>query len=400
MTFILRVIFPLNIALGRMPKLEKDFNKYPDSVRFVRVASVYLEQGRHEEAIKLCQQGCRKYPNSSLGLFVLAKSYIAIGDYEKAFEVSSRSCLRIPDSSSGLRLHAEICIKLGNFRMALENLRLACKIDPYGKNEIEKIKFLESKINFKNADEQLDYEAFVDGQETYVADISSTILKDSTEAINPDYDVKVELRESCKIEKDKVDVQTKGQNRDKGELHIESGFQVEKDCDENKVITPEELVAQSFASASILDSKNSGSLEHLDSHSYMSSKSSQPILAPKIDDNGDLPTIRGFSDNSLLTEYDQDGNFDLGGAKEHDLSKLAQEIDAEEEGVVDVALLPEADEFESNVDGRNISTRTLAEIYNLQGLTEKAIEVYQELLSNDPENVELRKKLSALKAKI
>jgi len=174
-----------------MPKLEKDFNKYPDSVRFVRVASVYLEQGRHEEAIKLCQQGCRKYPNSSLGLFVLAKSYIAIGDYEKAFEVSSRSCLRIPDSSSGLRLHAEICIKLGNFPIALENLRLACKIDPYGKNEIEKIKFIESKINFKNADEQLDYEAFVDGQETYVADISSTILKDSTEAINPDYDVKV-----------------------------------------------------------------------------------------------------------------------------------------------------------------------------------------------------------------
>ena len=73
-----------------MPKLEKDFSKYPDSVRFVRVASVYLEQGRHEEAIKLCQQGCRKYPNSSLGLYVLAKSYVAIGDYEKAFEVSSR----------------------------------------------------------------------------------------------------------------------------------------------------------------------------------------------------------------------------------------------------------------------------------------------------------------------
>ena len=50
MTFILRVIFPLNIALGRMPKLEKDFNIKVESIvnldsliDFVKENGVYTD---------------------------------------------------------------------------------------------------------------------------------------------------------------------------------------------------------------------------------------------------------------------------------------------------------------------------------------------------------------------
>ena len=76
---------------------------------------------------------------------------------------------------------------------------------------------------------------------------------------------------------------------------------------------------------------------------------------------------------------------------------MFQEIETEG-GVVDVALFPDVEESELSHDGQNISTPTLADIYTVQGLTDKAIEIYQELLGDDPGNVELRKKLSALRA--
>ena len=46
---------------------------------------------------------------------------------------------------------------------------------------------------------------------------------------------------------------------------------------------------------------------------------------------------------------------------------------------------------------KHIATMTLAEIYAIQGLTQKAIETYRRLLAQDPNNTILRSKLESLK---
>ena len=46
--------------------------------------------------------------------------------------------------------------------------------------------------------------------------------------------------------------------------------------------------------------------------------------------------------------------------------------------------------------GREIYTETLAELYAGQGATDKAIEVYQKLIANDPDNEELTRRLTEL----
>ena len=51
----------------------------------------------------------------------------------------------------------------------------------------------------------------------------------------------------------------------------------------------------------------------------------------------------------------------------------------------------------SQTEEKRIATMTLAEIYTIQGLTQKAIETYRELLAQDPNNTILRSKLESLK---
>ena len=47
---------------------------------------------------------------------------------------------------------------------------------------------------------------------------------------------------------------------------------------------------------------------------------------------------------------------------------------------------------------QRITTPTLAEIYTIQGLTQKAIETYRELLDQDPNNDFIRRKLEELES--
>ena len=91
---------------------------------------------------------------------------------------------------------------------------------------------------------------------------------------------------------------------------------------------------------------------------------------------------------------------DLGNdASNSELLRLLQEI--EEEKSAKPAPAPEepptpADSEPSAPKSKRIATMTLAEIYTTQGLTQKAIETYRELLEQEPTNTIIRSKLSSL----
>ena len=88
-----------------------------------------------------------------------------------------------------------------------------------------------------------------------------------------------------------------------------------------------------------------------------------------------------------------------------ELLRLFQEIETQGQddgdGALDLAPDPEgiegggADEDEDE-DRQRITTLTLAEIYAIQGLNQKAIETYRDLLEQDPENDFIRRKLQEL----
>ena len=96
---------------------------------------------------------------------------------------------------------------------------------------------------------------------------------------------------------------------------------------------------------------------------------------------------------------DEDRDALYGDTDDSELFRLLQEI--EEEKVPEPVPTPEepptpADSEPSAPKSKRIATMTLAEIYTTQGLTQKAIETYRELLKQEPTNTIIRSKLASL----
>ncbi len=82
-----------------------------------------------------------------------------------------------------------------------------------------------------------------------------------------------------------------------------------------------------------------------------------------------------------------------------ELSRLLQAIEEDKATEPTPALsepLTAADSTPSTPKNNRIATMTLAEIYTTQGLTQKAIETYRELLQQEPTNPIIRSKLASL----
>ncbi len=89
---------------------------------------------------------------------------------------------------------------------------------------------------------------------------------------------------------------------------------------------------------------------------------------------GDDELLRLFQEIETQGRDDDDGALELGSAQAS----------------------AERDEPEKDEDRQRITTLTLAEIYAIQGLNQKAIETYRDLLEQDPENDFIRRKLQEL----
>jgi len=356
--------------VDELSKLEEEFGKYPSSIRFVRLVSLCLDKGRSQEAIALCEKGCETYKKYALGFYFLARCYFSVGDFERALEASTHSCLLGPENPSGLRLHAEICRSLGQYAIAIESLRRAFQMDPFGASVSEKIDELKSEIALEMPNTQIIERPNTYTEKAQNCDDLSKTAQGFSNISALDGLAAVEMSENCKAAREKwghlsADVGCKESRSNTVGIEPESYVEDRKvwnQSDNQNVMTPEELVAQSISSVS------------------------------------ELTNMGDLSDNSLLIENDSEDSPVLSEEPGRDLFRLFQEIETEGGAVVDVALFPDVEESELSDDVQNISTPTLADIYMVQGLTDKAIEIYQELLVDDPGNVELRKKLSALRA--
>ena len=96
----------------------------------------------------------------------------------------------------------------------------------------------------------------------------------------------------------------------------------------------------------------------------------------------------------------------LGPRDDDELIKLFQEIETqqtqelEDHAAMSSSSIPSVPEDEAVEDedeaDRQIATVTLAEIYTIQGLTQRAIDIYRQILDHDPDNEEIRGKLADL----
>ena len=92
----------------------------------------------------------------------------------------------------------------------------------------------------------------------------------------------------------------------------------------------------------------------------------------------------------------------IGGLRargDDELLRLFQEIETQGSDEVDAPIeVGDLIDIDAEEERQRITTPTLAEIYTIQGLTQKAIETYRELLDQDPNNDFIRRKLEELES--
>ena len=89
----------------------------------------------------------------------------------------------------------------------------------------------------------------------------------------------------------------------------------------------------------------------------------------------------------------------LGARGDDELLRLFQEIETQGSDEVDASIeVGGLIDMDMEEERQRITTPTLAEIYTIQGLTQKAIETYRELLDQDPQNDFIRRKLEELES--
>lgn len=81
-----------------IPALETKLTANPSSPVFARLASFYLTEGKAEQAIQICVQGLKKFPEYATGHLILGRAYEAVGRNVEAM-LEYRKVLRaLPDN--------------------------------------------------------------------------------------------------------------------------------------------------------------------------------------------------------------------------------------------------------------------------------------------------------------
>ena len=158
------------------------------------------------------------------------------------------------------------------------------------------------------------------------------------------------------------------------------------------------LVLQSLRQAAYFDPFDTSLAEQIDrfaSQTHQEAPEPEEVAAVVSAAPVEVPQPQALPPNQSPDDRD-----DLyGDTDDLELLRLLQEIEEEEAAKPKPA--PEepptpVKSEPSTAKSKRIATTTLAEIYTTQGLTQKAIETYRELLKQEPNNTIIRSKLSSL----
>ncbi len=84
--------------------LERHLSAYPASPLFARLASLYIERDRPAQALKLCLQGIRLYPEYPTGMLMIARAQIMLRQYGDARQTLHELLRILPSCTAAQRL--------------------------------------------------------------------------------------------------------------------------------------------------------------------------------------------------------------------------------------------------------------------------------------------------------
>jgi len=102
----------------------------PGSLAFAALADAYRKAGRSREAVELCREGLRRFPEYATARLILAKALRDGGDPEGALAEVRLILERNPGDAPAHRLAGELERAVGRIPDAVAHLRQAVALDP------------------------------------------------------------------------------------------------------------------------------------------------------------------------------------------------------------------------------------------------------------------------------
>lgn len=84
--------------------LERHLVAYPASPLFARLASLYIDNNRPAQALKLCLQGIKLHPDYPTGLLMIARAQIMLRQYSDARQTLHELIRILPSCTAAVRL--------------------------------------------------------------------------------------------------------------------------------------------------------------------------------------------------------------------------------------------------------------------------------------------------------
>ena len=295
----------------------------------------------------------------------LADLHLKRGRIERALELCQKGCASFPDYATGFIVLSKCYEQRGALEEAREAMGQALRLDPENPGGYKCLAHLFEQLGVTTlALQSLRQAAYLDPFDPYLAEridhftrrIHQTAPEPEEVAASTDSEAQAAYLDS---------------------FDAAPAAQIDPLGDQTHQAAPEPEGSNRFADAS--------------------PNSHQAAPEPEESVASAAPKDRGVEATQPQPTEDRDDLY--GDTDDSELLRLLQEIEEEEaaEPVPAPAEPPTPPASEpSTPKSKRIATMTLAEIYTTQGLTQKAIETYRELLEQEPTNTIIRSKLASL----
>ena len=325
-------------------RYEKMLAEDPNSRAFAPLADAYRKAGKLDDAIRVAESGVRRHPGYGGGLVVLGRALLEAGELGRASEFMERAVKETPENYLAQKTMGRIAKARGDNQRALAAFKAANFLSPEDKEVEGEIRILEGKV--------------------YRPD-GLDLPPEPSGAREPEL-VTAPGRSSGKAAGGSPEEDT-GPDGNAGNV---------EDTGEQKTDRPGNMAPLTEGIGTALDDGE-------DPENYYMTDS-----APEVSDESGVPEFV-----QELTAVADGSGHGTPAAQEPPAEKAVEQDNPP--GIREAEPAPMPDIIQPP-EGEELSTETLADLYAQQGLTDKAVQIYGQLLDERPDDKALRGKLHAL----
>ena len=433
--------------MAKIAELEKAYRENPDTPMFAQLADSYLDKGSVDQALKLCEEGCESFPDYPSGFAVLSRCYEAQDKLEDARQAMDHALRLDPENPGGYFRLSQLYESLGIGTLALKSLQQAASLDPFNDYLAELVEELTAAVG---DDPEEGEPAAEPGDEAPAAEVplpepaaSASPGQVAAQAVMQEYPDGAVTVETAGMEKPVPEETSSPFNTSASdtataatdaipspsEAAVETPLEVTltpvdveagtgegsetmaglppdllqpdagAEAEDQGLIQDNPPTAEPAQAVELISLEDTAAETDIDAGSGAVELISFDGEEWEVDPTTSDAMAEPAPDADTLFEYEtQDvvAAANSGPEGDADLVDLFHEIEGHPAAAEPTPPPAAETETADDDDDKRATTETLAQIYASQGLIQRAVDTYRQLLDRDPDNAHLRQQLAEL----